>query len=213
MNTLKGLMLFFCTALILTSCASEKKEFERLFEEYKVAVKTKDASYICNNLDLKSKKMYIDIVDLTRLADSVRLARATYFAKYQAAMLRQKYNKSEIDDMDWYAACVLASEALDPSSRFLTGRLGTSNIKDDKAVFFMVINEKQTKSPFYFVRENGKWKVDLSKLYKRIMIMTGGFNSLKSVGSENENIKERVAAFYNEPIKPYLWTKPSKWPE
>lgn len=203
--------LFFAL-LLFTACNNDETAIHSFFNDYKAALIAKDYSIICSSLDSKSIQLYKDIAYFAQRADSLALSRAPRFVRYEVLLLRQRLDREDLVRLSWEDVCSFGIDKMDFTESIIKSELGVNKIKDDQAVFYMVIDGKQTEKSLYFKKEEDGWKVNAAKAYSlmsKISYLSSAINSDKK--AENSALESAIELSTGRPLKENIWMIPSDW--
>ncbi|MEO0874851.1 MAG: hypothetical protein AAFY48_09620, partial [Bacteroidota bacterium] len=197
---------------LLTSCSNDEAAITDLFQNYKSALVAKDYSVLCSSLDNKSIQLFKDLARFARLADSLELSKTPIFVRYEVLLLRQQLIREELLDLNWEDVCKIGTDKIVLNENLYNSQLGVNKIKDNQAVYYLVINGKQTENALYFRKEESGWKLNAAKYYammSRMSYVEGIANGNKAL--QNQRLEQKVAFQADAPLKPYIWLPPSEW--
>ena len=182
---------------------------KQCYAGYKNAVLSDKGKEAVEFVDSRTIHYYSDILNKTRILDSIGVDKQTILDKLTILMLRHRATKEEIMHLDGRSLFVYAIE------RGMIGKnsvqqlsLGFIDINGNEALAEVIVGNKTTPLAFKFYKESGAWKMSI------ISVMPAGNAAMKQVikdskKGENEfliNLLENVSE--NE-VSPDIW-KPLK---
>ncbi len=207
----KRLFFIVFSLYLFTACNSDEAAISNLFDDYKAALAAKDYSIICSSLDNKSIDLYKEIAYLASRADSTKLSRKPSFVRYEVLLLRQKLNRDQLVRLSWEDVCQFGIDKIDFSESLAKSELGISKIKEDQAVYYLIIGGQQTDKSLYFKKEGDEWRLNAAKAYSMISKLSywGSFNADKK--AENAALEQSIIRDTGSPLKENIWMVPSDW--
>ena len=200
--------------LVLTSCGGDERAVQALFDDYKSALATKDYGFICSSLDGKTIRMFQEMAELARTADSMRLARSALFVRYEVILFRQRLEKEVLENLSWEDVCRIGTLTMEIGEEVLNSQLGVSKFKDSQAVYSLIIDGKHTEQFLFFIEEDGDWKVNAAKFFSMLSYDSVRMSFFAKPGDKalhNKGIERQVENVTGQPLKANIWNPPASW--
>lgn len=201
-------------ALILISCGSETPEpvatpdeqlIRETFAAYKQATLAKDAQGVLNIADRNTFGYYDRVLSFAMDADSAHLRSFELFDKLMVLGIRQSIPKDQIGSMDAQGLFTYTIESgMVGTGEVETLDIGDLEVSDTSARGRVTVQGAPQRLFFYFNKEDGIWKLDLTSLFPEAR--TALANRLKRSGNtEDEFINEMIELQTGQKPGPDIW--------
>jgi hypothetical protein len=147
--------------------ADEKEAVAATFRGYKQAIIAQNGAEATGWVTKSTLDEYQTWVQWARSATRKEVEALPFASRIQVLMIRHRVDAATLREADGGAIFALAVD------RDWTGKagvnrmeLGEVEVKDDKATGKCLVSGKQVGMDFEFLKENGKWRIDLSALTK-----------------------------------------------
>lgn len=192
--------------------SSEKAKVSAVFERYRNALVRLDGKTAVTCVSSGTIQAYQEYCDLAFKGDKSSINSLSMINRMQVLIIRHRIKPELLETMDGRKVFAYSVDKGWTSKG--TGNLGITGVSvlSARATARMTKNGKETNEIFYFVRENGKWLVDLSTAFMR---MDQAFQALarKQDMEENDFIFSIITSVSGQKVTENIWIPPASKPK
>lgn len=199
-------MLTLCS--LATGCAkpsSDVADIQHTFDAYKAAILSTDGSAAVRQIAQPTLNEYQNYIDWCLHADRETLQSLSALNKMQVFLLKHRIPADELKQMNGEKAFVYAVD------HDWIGKEGTAvttiadiQVSGDTASAATQVNGRKQSIRFNFVKENGRWKLDLTKTLQDTDALLG-FQISQAGVPENEYILRSIEMITGRKVADNIW--------
>ncbi len=201
--------LLLCFSFLLTgfSDKNDKNEIELVYNEYAKASKEKNIEKMIELSSIETIKYFDETVENAKYLDSLELVKLTPIDKTLILYLRQTLTTAQLSI---YTGKELLYYNLEKSLNTNSSekvKLIDIEVKDSVAFCSISVNEKPSKMPLEFRKENNLWK--FNSIYSFYQSANDNFyDAIKKMNvTENEFLKRIVQKMSGKEFNDKLWNR------
>jgi len=161
--------IYFLSIFILAYSAlanSEQDEIAQVFQQYRSALLNEDGKEALELVDSQTIRYYDDVVKDALKISRADLNRLDLYTKFMVLRLRHEFRKDQLEKMTGDSLFILSVKQGWVSKSEASNNSKLVNIKYDRHLASASLPQAPEIPAFYFMKENGKWKLALWKNFE-----------------------------------------------
>jgi hypothetical protein len=208
--SLRTSLLSSAAALLcgIASCSSQSPEatdVEQAFSSYRTALLEQKGDEAVNWVAPATIKMYQETRDLALNADEATVKNLPIGARMQVLLMRHRVSLKQLQEFDGKK---MFAHAVDQNWIGKEGvqRAGVSDVVVDgtQATGKVTVNGKSSTEKFHFVKENGRWTVDLTPSFSTVDRLFQQAANDQGM-TENDFIFAIITKLSGRPVTSAIW--------
>jgi hypothetical protein len=205
MKFLFNFLILIITTNSAVAQSDDKTDIKKVFESYKSAILNDNAEEALQAIDNKTRDYYINILHVTKSADSLTIASTSLVDKITILGIRARASKEEIIKMQGTDAFLFAiRKGMVGKNSVINNSVGEISIDKNFAKGELLVQGKATDVFFHFYKETAGWKFNLTELFA-LGNMTLKLMVEDSGKSENEFLLEILSALSGKELTNDIW--------
>ena len=192
---------------LLTSCSGlgEEKRILDTFEGYKRALLDQNGLLSVDFVTKETIALYQQYLDWAKTATGEELAKLSLINQIQVILIRHSCPQDVVLELDGKGIFIYAVDRGWIDSRIVVNAgLTDVTISANKAHGFIVQNGVKTAEKFHFIKQDGKWRFDLSRIISEANSLLA--KMVKESGmTEKQFIISCSKAISNETVSETIW--------
>ncbi len=167
--TLLSLLLLLCRAALTaqsTGQTNDEQLVRECFAGYKSAILNDKDSKVVEYVDSQTLRYYQDMLDKAQSADSLEVNRMNIMDKLMVFSIRHRASRKDLLKFAGKELLVYSiKEGVVEKNNLENNEVGHVEVEGDFAKGRLVVNGFAAPMHFYFHKEQGYWKIDLTSIF------------------------------------------------
>ena len=204
---MKAIIYSLLFSIALTACTPrESGEVAKCFQEYKSAILEQNGEVAVGLVSKRTVDEYQNYVNWALSADRKTLESLSRTNRFQVLLLKHRIPAETLKQLDGRSAFIYAVDRdWIGKNGVIRTSLGKVDTASDRATAEVLVDGKRAPNRFQFLKENGKWKIDL------VALIQDTNQTLKSAASqagktEGEFMFSLIESVSGKKIEDAIWT-------